>query len=132
VELFLNLAGASVAVALICLWLCCAPRADAGGESRRLQIIALAMLILILFPVISVTDDLLAAENPAESDSFQRRDHKFSGQDAALSSATRPMDTALPLLPAVTWSHVAGLALKVPLPSAPALAPIENRPPPSA
>jgi hypothetical protein len=131
VELFLNLAGAFVAVSLICTWLWCAPRA-VEGESPALQIIALALLILILFPVISVTDDLVAAENPAEADSFQRRDHKISGPDAELASSPHSEEWALPLLPAVTWSQVAGLALNVPLPSAPALAPIENRPPPTA
>jgi hypothetical protein len=130
VELFLNLAGAFVAVTLICLWLLCAPRTAAAGESRRTQLVALALLILIMFPLISVTDDLLAAQNPAESDSFQRRDQTISVLNAVLSSFTYPGETASAAIPAVI--RIAALALRVPLPAAPALAPIENRPPPTA
>jgi hypothetical protein len=129
-ELFLNLAGAFVAVVLIWFWLWCAPRAAAAGESRRTQFIALALLILILFPLISVTDDLLAAQNPAESDSFQRRDQAISVLNAALSSSTHLVETLPTAIPAVI--RIAALALNVPLPAVPALAPIENRPPPTA
>lgn len=129
-ELFLNLAGAFVAVALICLWIWCIPRAAAASENRRTQLIALALLILVLFPLISVTDDLLAAQNPAESDSFQRRDHTISELNATLSSSAHLVEIRLTEIPAVI--RVAALALSVPLPAAPALAPIENRPPPVA
>src|ERR1035437_9217781 len=74
-ELILNLAGLLVAAAMACLWLRWAPR---KGFDRRTQLVALALLILILFPVISVTDDLLAAQNPAETDYLVRRDHLVS------------------------------------------------------
>lgn len=99
-------------------------------RSRRTQLIALALLILILFPLISVTDDLLAAQNPAESDSFQRRDAAISGLNAALASSTMLVEVAHTAIPAVI--RVAALSLKVAAPAAPALAPIENRPPPIA
>jgi hypothetical protein len=46
----------------------------AAGATRRTQMVALAVLILILFPVISVTDDLQAIQNPAEVDSCLRRE----------------------------------------------------------
>ena len=61
----------TLAVAGLLCWLC------TGGDSRRSrtsQLVALAMLLLILFPVISVTDDIWAAHNPAEADTWLRRD----------------------------------------------------------
>ena len=44
-------------------------------KSRKATaIIALALLILVLLPVISMTDDLAAINNPAETDHLFRRD----------------------------------------------------------
>jgi hypothetical protein len=130
VELFLNLAGAFVAVVLVCLWLWCTPRTAATRASLRTQWIALALLILILFPLISVTDDLLAAQNPAESDSFQRRDSAISVLNAALASSAILSEAVHTEIPAVV--RVAALSLEAAVPAVPALAPIENRPPPTA
>jgi hypothetical protein len=39
-----------------------------------MQIAALAILIIILFPVVSLTDDLLACTTPAEVEQLVRRD----------------------------------------------------------
>jgi hypothetical protein len=80
-ELFLNFAWALLAIASVCLWMRLERRA---GVERRLPLIALALLIVILLPVISVSDDLQVLQNPAESDTFQcqRRDclaHGSSG-----------------------------------------------------
>jgi len=63
-ELVLNLAWALSAVVFFCIWL---RHARHAGADRRTQLVALAVLILILFPVISVTDDLQAMQNPAEA-----------------------------------------------------------------
>ena len=131
-ELFLNLAGALVAVAMVCLWLRWMPRASNGSVNLATQFIALALLILILFPVISVTDDLLAAQNPAETDSIQRRAHEVSGLCATISSAVCPVEAALVTLPPVIWSQVAALRVELFLPATPVLAPVANRPPPTA
>jgi hypothetical protein len=132
VELFLNLAGALVAVAMVCLWLRWMPRASNRGVDLRTQLIALGLLVLILFPVISVTDDLLAAENPAETDSFQRRDHEGSGPYATISSGAGSVEAALAAPPSVTSRYIAALPAPVSLPAAPALTSIANRPPPIA
>lgn len=72
-ETFLNLAWAALAIAGICTWLRVETRM---GAQRRLPLLALAMLIVILFPVISVSDDLWSVQNPAEMDTCQRRDHR--------------------------------------------------------
>ena len=71
-ELVLNLAWAFLASIMVGLWLRLAVRT---GVNLRMQFVALAVLLLILFPVISVTDDLQVAQNPAEADCLVRRDH---------------------------------------------------------
>jgi hypothetical protein len=71
VEIILNLAWALVAIGAICIWQRTETRV---GRERHLPFIALVMLIVILFPVISVSDDLWSIQNPAETDTLQRRD----------------------------------------------------------
>lgn len=60
---------------MVCLWL---RLGGAKGADRRRQIIAIAVLIAILFPVISVSDDLMAVQSATETDSLQRRDYLAS------------------------------------------------------
>lgn len=74
-EITLNLVWTMIAVACVCLWFRFEART---GAERRLSAIALVLLIIVLFPVISVSDDLWAMQNPAETDSCQRRDHDIS------------------------------------------------------
>jgi hypothetical protein len=133
-ELFLNLAWVLLAALLFCLWPRFAPRTGPEGrmKDRRMQFVALAVLLLILFPVISVTDDLQAVQNPAETDSSLRRDHIIASSHSIL-----PAVAALPL--AVFAGLFSGLPrsaatrnLPVPAIYDPALAAIRNRPPPSA
>src|SRR5271165_4058347 len=88
-ELTLNLAWALVAAVMVCLWSRFAAR---SGVDRRLQFVALAVLLLILFPVVSVSDDLQAAQNPAEADCLVRRDHACSTPHSIL-----PHVAAMPL-----------------------------------
>src|SRR5579863_7791331 len=88
-ELILNLAWALSAIGIVCLWLRFGHHANAG---RRTQIVALAVLILILFPVISVTDDLQAVQNPAEVDACLRRCHVIANPHCIF-----PAVAALPL-----------------------------------
>ncbi len=60
---------------------------------RRMQFIALAVVILILLPAISMTDDLLAAQNPAEIDCSARRahDHGSSPHSIVPAAAALPV-----------------------------------------
>jgi hypothetical protein len=127
-ELTLNLGWVLVAVAMLCAWLRVAPRA---AKERRAQLVALAVVILILLPAISMTDDLMAAQNPAEIDCSVRRDHSCTSAHSIV-----PVTTALP----PTGISIPALGiLQTRAPSqAPApfvenfsLTSIENRPPPA-
>src|SRR5580692_10952141 len=90
-ELILNLAAALITVLMFLLWLRYAPRT---GSNRSMQLVALAVLVLTLFPVISVTDDLQAALNPAETDCCVRRDHACASLHSTfLEFATQPLPT---------------------------------------
>jgi hypothetical protein len=128
-ELILNLAWAVLAALMVLLWLRFAP---CTGTNRRTQIIALALLLAILFPVISVSDDLQALYNPAEVDSSVRRDH-------VLASAHSILPPILALIQPVVFALSTGaprfaVSREIPLPAAnrPCLAAIDNRPPPAA
>jgi hypothetical protein len=128
-EIILNLAWIFLAAVIVWLWLRDAP---CEGASRRLQMIALAMLIAILFPVISVTDDLQTVQNPAELDCCARRNH------AAL--CPHSIISAVAALPPPAFAQPSSGFLRFVAPSSfpvaaldnPALAPIQNRPPPVA
>ena len=129
-ELTLNLGWALVAMWMLCAWVRKAPR---KATDRRIQMVALAVVILILLPAISMTDDLLAAQNPAEIDCCARRDHDHG----TCPHSIIPAAAALPL-PGFTGLSLAfmGMAapgnLLSPLVENPSLAPIQNRPPPAA
>jgi hypothetical protein len=128
-ELFLNSAWAVMSIVIVCLWL----RLDGRTKGeRRLPFVALVMLIVILFPVISVSDDLWSLQNPAETDTCQRRNHLDSSPHSIF-----PAIAALPeLAPTeLTFSSrwiAAPLSLPLTVVENPALDPIQNRPPPSA
>lgn len=128
-ELFLNSAWALLAIVIACLWLRIEQRDQTG---RRLPFIALVMLILLLFPVISVSDDLQSLHNPAETDTCQRRDY--------LASCPHYIFPALAALPEPVFAELtfgfqrftAPLNLPVIAIDNPALDSIQNRPPPAA
>jgi hypothetical protein len=132
-ELALNLAWVLLATLMFCLWLQDTPRigSDRRIPDRRMQLMALAVLILILFPVISVTDDLLAAQNPAEADSCLRRDHVVSCAHSIFPAAAAPPQPALAELSFGFLRFVAPRNFPAPIVDHPALTSIQNRPPPA-
>lgn len=128
-ESTLNFAWALLAAGMLILWL---RHARSNCARWGTQVAALAMLLLILFPVISVTDDLQVAQNPAEAESYLRRDHA-----SVLPHSIFPAAALLPL------SVFSGICIRflgfvapslqpAPLVDNPALAAIQNRPPPAA
>jgi hypothetical protein len=128
-ELTLNLGWALSAIWMVCAWLRISPRET---RHRRAQAVTLAVVILILLPAISMTDDLIAAQNPAEVVSSMRRDHDGSAPHSIV-----PKSAALPLqsfeAPPIAVVHMAAPSnLSAPVVDHPALTTIQNRPPPSA
>jgi hypothetical protein len=126
-ELLLNLVWLLTATLLLRSWVRQSPH---RGRNLTLQIAALAMLLLILFPVISVTDDLQAAQNPAETETLLRRGH---------SAASDPTSPAPAFLPVPFFQGIALCALGLVLmavvaqsPQRPSLLRLEIRPPPAA
>jgi hypothetical protein len=129
-ELFFNLAWLAVAAVLVTLWL----RGDSQGVGeRRGQLIAMAVLIAILLPVISVSDDLQAIQNASEADNYLRRDHLVPTNP----SPVQPMLAMI--LPAMSAGlgvgflrFIAPSLLSVQEPNHPEISGIDNRPPPVA
>ncbi|HZD49352.1 MAG TPA: hypothetical protein VE178_11465 [Silvibacterium sp.] len=74
--MFFNLLWLALSASLFGLWLL----GRSGGSSESLdvsirrQVTALAVLIAVLFPVVSLTDDLLAWTTPMEVEHLVRRD----------------------------------------------------------
>jgi hypothetical protein len=128
-ELVLNLGWMLLGALLFCLWLRFAPRT---GMSRQMQFVALAVLVLILFPVISMTDDVFAAQNQAEADCCLRRDHGFSAAQAPFPAvATVPP----PVFAGLSFGFMRFAARRdfpVLVINHPGLEAIQNRPPPVA
>jgi hypothetical protein len=81
-ELLLNLVWAAFSILLVGIWFCIPGSAHRTGrrqtaaqrQSRTLaQMLALAIVVLLLLPAISMSDDLMAAQGPAETDASLRR-----------------------------------------------------------
>ena|SRR5579863_4476459 len=133
-EFGLNLAWVMLAALMFCLWprFAAHTRPEQQTQNRRMQFVALAVLVLILFPVISVTDDLQALQNPAEADCCLRRDHVVPNTNSVF-----PPVAALPVpvFAELNFGFVR-LAnpgrLSAPVVDHPGLASIDNRPPPAA
>ncbi len=127
-ELLLNLAWVLMAAALFSLLLHAPPQRG----SRQRQFVALVVLLLVLFPVISLTDDLQATQNLAETDCCQRRANGCSVPQSVLPHiASWPLPAVFQLS---LGSEFRGPAEFIAVRAAadPALAPIESRPPPTA
>lgn len=128
-EIFLNFSWAILAVTLVVLWLRIGCRLD---QSRRSQIVAIAVLIAILFPVISVSDDLIAAPNPAETDNCQRWDHLVPGSTHLLQLAAVAPPSIRTEIPFGVVQYILPGKPALRIVARPALTSIANRPPPVA
>jgi hypothetical protein len=76
-EIILNIAWAICSLGLMLLWV---RGSRSNPVSRRTQILALAMVVLLLLPVISLSDDLMAMQGPAETDTSCLRRALHSGE----------------------------------------------------
>jgi hypothetical protein len=127
-ELVLNLGWVVLATAMCWLWVRHARR---EGPGRQVQFIALALVLSMMFVVISLYDDMAMAQNPAETSCFQRED--FSGARAhALLHPVANFTQPLVSEPSFEVIYL-GVVGDHPAPAlrSPALGSIQNRPPPA-
>lgn len=128
-EIFLNLVWAALALVSIGLW---ARYERRTGSERYLPVIALVLLLIVLFPVISVSDDLWAMQNPAEADTCLRRSDTVACPHSIFPRPiAQPVEFFSPNHSAQSL-FCAQVKMRVPNYAAPALNPIESRPPPVA
>jgi len=127
-ELALNLFWALLAALMLCRW---AQFAPGSGSTRHRQAVALAMLVVLLFPVISVTDDLQTTQSPAEAECCIRRIEAATPAPSLLSSLDALPPAECPAVP----SRNLGSAFMTLIPvhgfGDSSLHPIQNRPPPA-
>ncbi len=128
-ELLLNSVWAMLGLLSICLWLRVENRTKA---ERLLPFVALVLVILILFPVISVSDDLWALQNPAEVDSSQRRVHALVDCQSTAAVASILPAPALTQPTGLEHRLAAQIDLAAQIPDRPVLSSIDSRPPPVA
>ncbi len=69
-EIVLNLAWVLCSCSLIGYWI---RHRQANPRPVQMQLLALASVVLLLLPVISLSDDLIAMQGPAEADASVRR-----------------------------------------------------------
>lgn len=97
-----------------------------------MQIMALAILIVILFPVVSLTDDLQACTAPAEAEHLTRRGDLQCHADSPLHTAAIVVAALLSFPPASGFQTIPHLskAMEIKTPSENYLSIVGNRPPP--
>lgn len=127
-EIVLNLGWMVLATLLFWLWLGYAPREGAG---RLAQFVALTLIVLILFPAISMTDDIAFAQNSAETDCCLRKNHCSADALLTLHPVTQSLPPGLARLPLDASSSFAQNRLTASAVKFPAEDSIQNRPPPT-
>ena len=127
-EFFFNSVWALVAAGSVCFWL---RRGRRTVAERHASLVALAMLIVILFPVISVSDDLWSAQNPAETDTSQRRDYRGCCSHSPFTAIADLPELVTAELSFDVGHFVIPRPAQLPAIENPALDPIESRPPPA-
>lgn len=99
--------------------------------ASRVPFTAQLMLAAILFPAISITDDLQIAQNPAETECSLRQDHRSGGAQYVFQNAVAALPPGFFEVPA--FGLVNGVVLvsyASPAVTNSAVATIDSRPPP--
>jgi len=128
-ELYLNYVWVLAGTASACLWLLPGQRT---AVHKSWSLVGLFLFILMLFPAVSVTDDLWSFQNPAETRTFEFRDQRAACPHSVfLESAALPGRAGAEL---TFHPEQFGALLHASLIAVdnPALDPIQNRPPPQA
>lgn len=128
-ELVLNLGWTAMAITMCWLWVRHARR---EGRGRGAQFVSLALVIFTMFVVITMYDDLAMAQYPAETRCFQREDDLGAHAHAQLHPVAASVPTPAVALPFNLFRCAVPGSLIAQAVKAPALASIQNRPPPAA
>jgi hypothetical protein len=127
-EVLLNLVWLALAVMLLTLWRNHAPR---QASSWTIQFTALTVLLLLLLPVISASDDIALARNPAEIETVLRRTSSPTQPHSILPVPGLATQTGIPAL-AMTASYEELLPEFSPQQHSPFwFFSLQNRPPPA-
>jgi len=128
-ELALNLEWMALATAMCWLW---AHHARREGRGRSAQFVSLALVLGVMFVVITMYDDMAMAQNPAETCCFQREDDLGAHAYVPFHPVVASNPTLTAELPFNTIHFAMQGSLLVPVVKVPALSSIQNRPPPAA
>jgi hypothetical protein len=128
-ELALNLGWTGMAIAMCWLW---ARNAPYEGPGRRTQLVALALVLVTMFVVITMYDDLAMAQNPAETRCFQKDDKLGAHMHATFHPAATWAPTCTAAITSNTFRFAGPRSLPDPTMRASIPSSIQNRPPPAA
>jgi hypothetical protein len=136
VEILLNLVWVALSVTLSVFWLLrrVSSNPKEHSISVKTQLVSLAVVLLILLPVVSLTDDLQASIAPAEVEHACRRGDALPGHDAPLPSQFAIVATWLIILHSPNSIAVgpASQSVEVHHPQSGFVHPFQSRPPPRA
>jgi hypothetical protein len=127
-ELVLNLVWMALAIAMGWLWVRYARR---QGHGRWAQFVCLGLVLVMMFVVITMYDDMAMAQNPAETRSFQREDDLGGHAHPALHPVIASIPVPAAEFPFNTSRFAVPGGLLVPTVKVSALSSIQNRPPPA-
>jgi hypothetical protein len=131
-EVLLNLAW--LLLALPALWLWRGSATVSGGRkfTPRQCVLALGCMLVILFPVVSATDDLRAMRNDMEESPVHKRTTRLAGHDKVSASKWQTSPALLTTASSLIVSDRAWLPLlnsRLSLPPAPAIKRAARAPP---
>lgn len=129
VEIALNLIWCLLVAAGFAVWLRLGRR---KSTSRCIQFIAICSLAFILFPVISLTDDLWAMHNPAEVDTSLRRSDTTAHLRMIVPEMPSVRTEELTVTPAVITAYIQVAEFAPCFFAEPLRGPLFSRPPPAA
>jgi hypothetical protein len=128
-EIALNLGWMWLATAMCWLWVHHARR---EGWGRSTQFVSLALVLVFMFVVITMYDDMAMAQNPAETRCFQREDDLGAHAHAPFHPVVASTPTLAAELPFDTIRFAVSGRLFVQTVGVPVFSSIQNRPPPAA
>ena len=128
-ELALNIEWMVLAIAMCLLW---TRHARHEGQSRAVQFVSLGLVLVTMFVVITMYDDMATAQNPAEVRCFQREDDL----GVHLHVPLHPVVASTPAVASVAPFNAKYFAvpgsLLLPTANISVFSSIQNRPPPES